>query len=129
MIPILAAFRFGSLLVFVIWGVMLVMNLWMFQKTKANGNLLMTIGAGCLGLSALFMTFASWESMSEFMMFWLPFFGAILLVLGFYLTAKPVVDVQIEALKKKIQEATAEKTGEKKAEAAIEEKTDDGGDA
>ena len=123
MIPILAAFRFGSLLVFVVWAVMLVMNLWMFQKTKAQGNLLMTIGAGGLGLGTLYATFASWDSVSEFMMFWVPFFGAILLVLGFYLTAKPVVDVHVQALKKKIQEATAEKQG------GVEERSDEGGDA
>ena len=117
--PVLA-FMFEPFLVFLVWLVMLVMNLWMFQKTKAQGNLLMTIGAGALSLSALLIAFESW---GKFQSFWLPFLGAILLVVGFYLTAKPVVDVHIEALKKKIQEATAEK----KAEASSDDdaKSDD----
>ena len=124
-IPILAAFKFEPFLVFLIWAVMLVMNLWMFQKTKSKGNLFMMIGAGCIGLGALIVTFSSWESLGKFEMFWLPFFGAILLVAGFYMTAKPVVDVHIEALKKKLQEATTEKKGEEQGE----EKADDGTDA
>ena len=124
-IPVLAAFRFEPFLVFLVWAIMLVMNLWMFQKTKSKGNLFMTIGAGCLGLGALLYTFLSYESLGKFAMFWLPFFGAILLVVGFYITAKPIVDVHIEALKKKLQEATAEKkTGEK-----AEEKEGEGGDS
>ena len=116
-IPVLA-FVFKPFLIFLVWAVMLVMSLWMFQKTKSQGNLLMTIGAGCLGLSSLLWAF---ESFGEFQFFWLPFIGAILLVVGFYMTAKPVIDVHIAALKKKLQDVTAEK-----AEKAVEEKTDAG---
>ena len=120
--PVLA-FIFEPFLVFLVWGVMLVMNLWMFQKTKGKGNLFMMIGAGCLSLSALIFSFATIadEGTAKFVMFWLPLIGAVLLVLGFYTTVKPVVDVHIEALKKKLSEATSEKKGEAKA--------DDGGDA
>ncbi len=114
--PVLA-FVFESFLVFLIWAVMLVMNLWMFQKTKSQGNLFMTIGAGCLGLGALLLAFSSLESLpGKFEMFWLPFIGAILLVVGFYMTAKPVVDVHIETLKKKLQEVTAEKKADEGGE-------------
>ena len=111
--PVLA-FAFPSFLVFLVWGVMLLMNLWMFQKTKGRGNLFMLIGAGCLATSALILSFAKFADpgTAEFFLFWLPLIGSILLVLGFYMTAKPVVDVHIEALKKKIQDATAEKKGE-----------------
>lgn len=110
---VLAAFHFEPFLVFLVWGVMLVMNLWMFQKTKGRGNMLMLVGAGCLALSALL---ASFETISTFVLFWLPLIGAILLVIGFYLTAKPVIDTHIDALKKKLKEATAEKKGEEKKE-------------
>lgn len=125
-IPIVA-FVFESFLVFLIWAVMLVMNLWMFQKTKGRGNLFMLIGAGCLSLSALILSLAKFADPGAltFVMFWLPLIGAILLVLGFYMTAKPVVDVHIEALKKKLKEATAEKKGEEK----VDEKADEGTDA
>ena len=102
------AFLFKPFLVFLVWAVMCVMNLWMFQKTKSKGNLFMTIGAGCLALSLLLFAF---ESYGEFQMFWLPFIGAILLVFGFYMTAKPVVDAHLEAITKKLHEATSEKKG------------------
>jgi len=115
-IPILAAFHFEPFLVFLVWAVMLVMNLWMFQKTKSQGNLLMTIGAGCLALGSLLWTFKSFQSIGSFELFWLPLIGAILLVIGFYITAKPVVDGQIEALTKKLHEATTEKKAEEKAD-------------
>ena len=122
--PVLA-FVFESFLVFLVWAVMLVMNLWMFQKTKGRGNLLMLIGAGCLSLSAFIISIAKIADpgTASFILFWLPLIGAILLVLGFYMTAKPVVDAQIEALKKKIQESRAEKEDE--APAADEAKGDD----
>jgi len=113
---------FEPFLIFLVWAVMLVMSLWMFQKTKSQGNLLMTIGAGCLGLSALLVAFESYgQGFGSFQLFWLPFIGAILLVVGFYMTAKAVIDVHIAALKKKLQEVTAEK-----AEKSAEEKTDAG---
>ena len=113
--PILA-FVFKPFLVFLVWAVMLVMNLWMFQKTKGKGNMLMMVGAGCLALAAFIMSVASFETEGSvrFVMFWLPFIGAVLVVAGFYLTAKPVIDVHIDALKKKLKEATAEKKGEEK---------------
>ena len=123
MFPVLA-FQFELFLIFLIWGVMLVMNLWMFQKTKGKGNMLMMVGAGCLALSALILRFAKIADpgTEKFLLFWLPFIGAVLLVVGFYFTAKPVIDVHIEALKKKIQEATKEKEGAAK----VEEKADEG---
>ena len=117
--PILA-FYFEPFLLFLVWAVMLVMNLWMFQKTKGRGNLLMTIGAGCLGLSALLYAF---ESFGKFQMFWLPFIGAIVLVFGFYVTSKPIVDAHLEALKKKLHEVTTEKKEEAKQD------DDEAGDA
>lgn len=119
--PVLA-FVFESFLVFLIWAVMLLMNLWMFQKTKARGNLLMLIGAGCLSVSALIISIAKIADpgTAGFLLYWLPLIGAILVVLGFYMTAKPVVDDQIAALKKKLQDATGEKKtgGEAKSDDA-----------
>ena len=109
--PVLAFF-FEPFLVFLVWAVMLVMNLWMFQKTKSNGNLLMTIGAGCLGLSQLLISF---ESYGKFQAFWLPLIGAVVLVVGFYMTAKPVVDAHLDVLRKKLHEATEKKAAEAEA--------------
>jgi len=113
--PILA-FVFELFLMFLVWGVLFLMNLWMFQKTKGKGNMLMMVGAGCLALSSLISSFASVADpgTAKFLFFWLPFIGAIVLVVGFYFTAKPVIDVHLDALKKKLKDATAEKKGEEK---------------
>jgi hypothetical protein len=121
MIPILAAFYFEPFLLFLVWGIMLVFNLWMWQKSKAKGNLLMLVGAGCLALSALLWAFGTVDS--KFILFWLPLIGAALLVVGFYFTVKPMVDENIAALREKLKEATKEKEegGEEKAEEKAEE--------
>ena len=116
MFPILA-FQFELFLTFLVWAVMLVLNLWMWQKTKANGNLLMLVGAGCLGLASMLLSFGT---AGEFLHTWLPLIGAVLVVTGFYYTAKPIVDVHIQALKKKLADATSEKK-----DGAVEEKTEE----
>ncbi len=123
-IPI-SVFIFELFLIFLVWAVMLVMNLWMFQKTKGKGNLFMLIGAGCLALPALLLSLSHFADpgAARFFVLWLPLIGAVFIVLGFYLTAKPVVDAQIEALKKRIQDAKAEKKAD--APAADEAKSDD----
>jgi len=105
MTPILA-FEFEPFLAFLVWAVLLVFNLWMWQKTKGQGNLVMMLGAGGLGLSYLLIAF---ESYSKFIWFWLPLIGAVLVTLGFYLTAKPIVDKEIATLKQKLHDATAKK--------------------
>jgi hypothetical protein len=112
-IPVVA-FVFESFLVFLVWGVMLVMNLWMFQKTKGQGNLFMMIGAGCLAVSSFIISFATIADpgTAKFILFWLPLIGSILLVFGFYKTAKPVVDAEIQALRSKIGGTGAEKEAE-----------------
>ena len=100
-------------LIFLVWAVLVVMNLWMFQKTKGKGNLFMLIGAGCLALPALLLSISHFADpgAARFFGLWLPLIGAVLIVLGFYMTAKPVIDVHIEALKKKLHDATSEKKG------------------
>lgn len=104
--PTLAAFAFEPFLVCLVWIVMLVFNLWMFQKTKGQGNLIMLVGAGILALVYLLWAFAS---VSTFTLFWMPLIGTIVLVFGFYKTAKPIVDQEIGALKTKLHDVTAEK--------------------
>ena len=107
MTPILAAFWIEPFLLFLVWAGLAVMAMWMFQKTKSKPNMLMMIGAGLLALGALVTAFSAMPS--TFMMFWVPFAGAIVVTAAFYLTAKPVVDAQLDVLKKKLQDATKEK--------------------
>ncbi|MFV1958777.1 MAG: hypothetical protein ACC662_05120 [Planctomycetota bacterium] len=122
---LLLAFTLEFLLLFIVWAALLVFNLWMWQKTKGNGNLLMLVGAGAMALPALLFAFGT--APTEFLWFWLPFIGAILLTVGFYLTAKPIVDAEMKALKAKIQEKTAEMKHHE--DTAAEEKKPDAGGA
>ncbi len=100
------AFVFEPFLLFLVWGVLLLFNLWLWQKTKGQGNLVMMVGAGVLALAALLFAF---ESVSRFVWFWLPFIGAVILVIGFYLTSKTIVDAHLTGLKTKLHDITAEK--------------------
>ena len=116
----IVAFYFGELLLALVWGALLVLNLWIFQKTKARGNLLMIVGAALLALSGLLWAFTGSEVAElpgvtirqypdPFVAIWLPLAGAVLLLIGFYFTVKPMVETHIEALKKKLQDVTADK--------------------
>src|SRR5688572_9744156 len=90
-------FFFELLLTGLIWGVWVVLNLWIWQKTKALANMLMLIGSGILALSNILHSFATGPG------FWLDFFGVVLLTVGFVLSVKTLVDAQLAMLKSKLQ--------------------------
>lgn len=103
---VLAVFHFEFFLLALVWGVWIVLNLWIWQKSKAQSNLLMLIGSALLSLAALLWSFGE---VSEFIMYWLPFVGAVLLTIGFYLSVKVLVEAHLHALQAKLKHATQEK--------------------
>jgi surface polysaccharide O-acyltransferase-like enzyme len=96
----LAVFVFEIFLLVLVWAAMALMCLWVWQKTKAQGNLFMTIGAAAIALSRL-ITMLS-DMPGSFVWYWMPFIGTCLLVAGYYLTVKPMIAGQLEALKSKV---------------------------
>jgi len=95
--PILALGSFETLLTALIWGVWVVLNLWIWQKSKATGNLLMLIGAGVLALvDLLLFLLIFFSGMGTLMLI-----GLVLLTAGFFLSVKPMVAAQIAALQAK----------------------------
>lgn len=94
-------FQFPFLVLGLMWAVWIVLNLWIWQKTKALGNLLMLIGSGALGLAWIIRSFDPGPG------FWLDILALGTLTVGFFFTVKPLVAAQIAALKSKLQSATA----------------------
>ena len=114
---------FLPIMMLLAWGALFVLNMWVWQKSKAQGNLIMMVGSAVLMLAWLLMLTS--EVPSTFIYAWLPILGTLAFVAGFFLSVRPMVQVHIEALKKKLQEATAEKKGEEQ----VEEQTDQGGES
>lgn len=81
-----------------IWAVWVVLNLWIWQKTKATGNLLMLIGSGVLAFIDILAAF-TWRGPGS----WLSILALITLSAGFFLSVKPLVDAQLKALQDKLQ--------------------------
>ncbi len=82
--PVFATFIFESLLIGLIWAVWVVLNLWIWQKSKASGNLLMMVGAAVMALASIIGAFGE------------PFGG-------FYLPVKPMVAAHLAALQAKVK--------------------------
>ena len=97
MVPVLALGMIEGLLLALIWGIWVVLNLWIWQKSKAKGNLLMLVGASILTLVGLMMFFEFGLS-SVYLLMWV---GPFVLTAGFYLSVKPMVAAQIAALQAK----------------------------
>lgn len=102
------------ILMLLLWGVLLVLNLWVWQKGKGKGNLVMLVGAGIMMLAWLLLLTS--EFPSTFVAMWLPLIGMIAFVGGFYLSVQPMVQAHIDALKKKLHDVTAEKKTEEKSD-------------
>jgi hypothetical protein len=98
-------FSFEEFLVALMWGVWVVLNLWIWQKTKALGNMLMLCGSGILCLSALIRSFAAGLN------YFVDFLAIGALTVGFFLSVKPLVDAQLSALKAKLHSATHKEGG------------------
>jgi hypothetical protein len=103
---VLSVFIFESLLMALVWGVWIVLNLWIWQKSKAQANMLMLIGAALLSFTALLGAFGA--SLGS-MYYWLPFIGSVLLTIGFYLSVKTLVEAHLAAMKAKLKSSTQEK--------------------
>ena len=96
--PSIAVFIFELLLIGLVWAVWVVLNLWIWQKSKAGGNLLMMIGAAVLAFTSIILAFG--EALGGF---WLNFFALLALTAGFYLSVKPMVAAHLAALQAKMK--------------------------
>lgn len=122
----LAAFHFSLFLGFLTWGVLAILNYWVWSKTKAKGNLIMLCGAAAVALANIITTFSTFPG--EFVLLWLPTLGAIAFTAGFFLSVKPLVEAQLASLKKKM-ESLKEATAEKADEATADKPAEDSGTA
>ena len=97
---VLAYFGVESFLTFLLWGVWVVLNLWIWQKAKATGNLLMLVASAVMALLSLLLSFGQGIGAGSF---WLHFFALAALTAGFYLSVKPMVAAQLAALSSKVR--------------------------
>jgi hypothetical protein len=97
----LAAITVEGLLVVLLWTVWVVLNLWIWQKTKAQGNLLMLIGSAATAFYCLL-----WM-LGEFMSLWILILALGALTVGFFLSVRPMVEAHLAKLKEKLHHATA----------------------
>jgi hypothetical protein len=90
-----------GLLMFVLWGAFATLNYWVWSKAKANGNLLMLIGSGLMALESLLGVFGVYLFVGAGG--WVMIIEVALIVIGFYLSVKPMVEAQLHALTAKAQ--------------------------
>jgi hypothetical protein len=105
--PILA-FHLETLLILLAWVSVAVLAVWVWQKSKSGGNLLFMLGAAAIALVYFFTLI---ESYSEFIHRWMPLIGAVLILLGYYATVRPIVAERIAAMKAKVHQMTSDKKG------------------
>ena len=98
---------FHCVVMLLIWLILLVLNLWVFQKSKAQGNLLMAVGGAVMGL--VYFVFLVSRFPSEFVQLWLPMIGMLIFAAGFFLSVRPMVQSQLDSLKQKLHDVTASK--------------------
>jgi hypothetical protein len=90
-------FQFDSFLVGLMWGVWVVLNLWIWQKTKALSNMLMLCGSAALALFYIVHAF-TWRGPGT----WLVLVGTGALSVGFFMSVRPLVEAQLNALRSKL---------------------------
>jgi prolipoprotein diacylglyceryltransferase len=98
---------------FLVWGVLALLNFWVWSKSKSQGNLLMCAGAAVAALAGLIGAISTPDG--KFGMFWFPWIGHVLFAAGFYLSVKPMVAAQLAELKKKATDLAKPGTDEPKA--------------
>lgn len=116
---VLALGGFNTLLLTLIWVAFGVLNLWIWQKGKAQGNMLMMIGGFLVALIWALFFFESYPG--AFLGEWGPVIGSGLILAGFYLTSAKLIEAQMAGIKAKMQqlkEATAEKGDGDKGESS-----------
>jgi Na+/proline symporter len=107
---VLALGSFNWLLMTLIWVAFGVLNLWIWQKGKAQGNMLMMIGGFLLALIWVLLFFES--NPGTFLWQWGPVIGSGLILAGFYMTSAKLIEAQMAGIKaklEKLKEATSEK--------------------
>src|SRR5262245_3768827 len=105
-LPLVAGFTFPGFLMLLIWAVWVVLNLWIWQKTKAMANLLMLVASAYFVLDGLMGIF---DQMLGGL--WMHLIALGVLTAGFFLSVQAQVKAQLDALKAKIHSATAKKDG------------------
>ena len=116
---VLALGDFNWLLLTLVWVAFGVLNLWIWQKGKAQGNMLMMIGGFLLALIWVLLFFES--NPGAFLGNWGPVIGSGLILAGFYMTSAKLIEAQLAGIKAKMQklkEATAEKDDGDKGESS-----------
>lgn len=105
-VPVLAGFAevVGEILVVLCWAVWVVLNLWLFQKTKAVANLLMMLGAAYILLHSLFGLFGGVLGGP-----WMYLLAFAVLTLGFFLSVRAQVEAQLTRMRQRIQDMTSGK--------------------
>jgi hypothetical protein len=96
-------FSFLGLLELLVWVVWVVLNLWIWQKTKAIGNLLMLIGAAGAGFVQLMLFF------NEFVGNGIWLVSLAVLSAGFFLSVRPMVEAHLAKLRAKLHNVTSPK--------------------
>jgi hypothetical protein len=102
----IAAFTFFGLVGLLVWVVWAFLNLWIWQKAKSNGNLLMLVGAAVLAVGDLLAILSATTDTAV-----IALIGLIVLTIGFYVSVKPMVAAQIAALQSKVKDMTSSKPG------------------
>ena len=97
--PVLAAFHLGPVLLVFVWAVLVVMSFWAWKHGKTAASLMTFVGAVLL----VFSSFCEGFDISGTDSAWvfIPFLGGILVVTGYYLTVKPIVDQRVRDLQAK----------------------------
>jgi len=97
-------FQFKYLLIGLVWAVWLVLNLWMWQKTKAQANLLMMLAAGLLTLTYVMRSF-TWDAPGTL----IELIAVVVLTVGFFLSVRPMVEAQLGKLRTRLHSVTSSK--------------------
>ena len=90
-------FHGDAFVIGLLWAGWVVLNLWIWQKTKAQSNLLMLCGSGLLAITYLIRAI-SWHQPGS----WADIVGLGLVSAGFFMSVKPLVEGHLSALKNKL---------------------------
>ena len=93
----------GLFVMGLIWAVWVLLNFWIWSKTKALANLLMMVGSGALALAFILNSFNSGPEA------WFHILALLTLSAGFFLSVRPLIDAQLKALQAKLHAATSKK--------------------
>jgi hypothetical protein len=95
----------AGIVTLLLWATWVVLNLWIWQKTKATGNLLMLIGSAVMTFDVLLGMFEQYTT------YWLNILALGTLTVGFFYSVRPMVEAHLAKLKEKIHHATASGKG------------------